>query len=200
MAKRRIGRPIFRRHEDFVAVRRIRLGGDNYIEPGEPVTRETFKLYHMRSLYQRRKIGVKGHPWTEAMLQSEGFYRPEISGAPADESEFLDAMGNDADWNPDLDQKVLSSTDEMEKVLKDSESGQDPSEETEKTEEIGDPKSADIKAEQSENTQPAKEETKEPVEPVKVGSRWTLPGITDKKFTSKKKALEWRDSEDRWLD
>ena len=75
MAK--IGRPIFKRHLEYVAVRRIRLSSKEFIEPGEDVKLRT---HQMRSLYSRRRIGVKGHPWTERALKCEGFpksYAPE---------------------------------------------------------------------------------------------------------------------------
>lgn len=61
----RVGRPIFKRHEIYVALRRIRLSTDDYLEPGDVVDLPTYRLKH---LYNRRRIGPRGHPWTEQAL------------------------------------------------------------------------------------------------------------------------------------
>ena len=74
----RVGRPIFRRNVDYVAVRPIKLNGTTTLEPGTPVTREQFRLHHLKSLYLRRRIGPKDHPWTIEMLANQGFHRPEF--------------------------------------------------------------------------------------------------------------------------
>lgn len=74
----RAPRPIFKRHYEYVAVRPIKRSRDHIIQPGESV--DGLRQHHLRDLFRRRRIGPKGHPWTEAMLATDGFYRPEISG------------------------------------------------------------------------------------------------------------------------
>lgn len=72
----RIGRPIFRRSDVQVAVRPIRLSRVETVEPGT-VMNDLVRPHHLRGLYQRRRIGPQGHPWTIAMLEHDGFYKPE---------------------------------------------------------------------------------------------------------------------------
>lgn len=73
-------REMFRKHYEFVAVRHIRLSRNDVLEPGQPIDKTKIKLFHLRSLYQRRRIGVAGSPWAEAMLATVGnaFSRPEV--------------------------------------------------------------------------------------------------------------------------
>lgn len=95
---RRVHRPLFRRHYEFVAVRPIRLTRQDVIQPGETIDPERFRLYHLRSLYQRRRIGVKGTPWTEAMLAELGnaHARPEVVASETEEVQHHDASTTDA--------------------------------------------------------------------------------------------------------
>ena len=73
----RIGRPIFRRSDTHVAVRPIRLTPKDTIEPGQPVK---LRGHQMRSLYLRRKIGPKDHPWTlQALKSQKGLPKPYIT-------------------------------------------------------------------------------------------------------------------------
>lgn len=73
-------RPLFRRHLEYVAVRPISVMG-RLIQPGEPVGRDQgVRLHVMRSLHQRRRIGPKGHPWTEQAIASRtGYPKPFVS-------------------------------------------------------------------------------------------------------------------------
>lgn len=96
----RVGRPIFRRKLEYVAVRPLRLGSNLVLQPGDRVD-DKVRPHHLRSLYQRRKIGPVGHGWTEAMLESKGFNRPEITGTrkskPKSEPK-IEKVGN-AKWS-----------------------------------------------------------------------------------------------------
>ena len=120
---RLVARPVFRRGLEYVAVRPIKLTSTVVVNPGERVELPSYRL---RSLFQRRRIGPEGHPWTEAALGSTGFPSPWVDQVP---------------------------------------------------------------------------EEKKKSEPVKSGSNWTWPGLTEKKFPSRKKAMEWFDAQDdTWLD
>ncbi len=70
----RIGRPIFRRNETYVAVKPIRLTSTDTIKKGAVVD---LPIHRLRSLYMRRRIGPKGHPWTKAMIKADFF--PKLS-------------------------------------------------------------------------------------------------------------------------
>ena len=81
----RVGRPIFRRHVEYVAVRPIRLNSTETIQPGEPVK---LRAHQMRSLYLRRRIGPKDHPWTEQALKNpKGMPKPFTSPEPVPSSD-----------------------------------------------------------------------------------------------------------------
>lgn len=67
----RIGRPIFRRTYQYVAIRRIKAASNSFIEPGESVMH--LRQHQLRDLYRRRRIGPVGHPWTAQALASKGF-------------------------------------------------------------------------------------------------------------------------------
>ena len=91
----RVGRPIFRRKETQVAVRPIRLSREETVEAGT-VMNDLVRPHHLRSLYNRRRIGPEGHPWTEAMLANDGFYKPEAhSGKEDPEPEEPMLVGSD---------------------------------------------------------------------------------------------------------
>ncbi len=82
----RIGRPIFRRHETYVAVKPIKLTANDTIKKGEVVD---LPIHRLRSLYQRRRIGPKGHPWTKAMLKADFFPKLTVK-AEAGSAPFVD--------------------------------------------------------------------------------------------------------------
>lgn len=63
-------RTIFRPGQSYVAVRRIRLGEDRHIEPGELI--EGFPRWRLKSWYSRGLIGVDGDAWTEWQLTKLG--------------------------------------------------------------------------------------------------------------------------------
>ena len=75
----RIARPLYRRHAEYVAVKPIRTHTNSVIKPGEDVK---LRPHQMRSLYQRRRIGPKGHAWTEQALKQKGFPLPFVSDNP----------------------------------------------------------------------------------------------------------------------
>lgn len=79
----------FSRSDDFVAVRRIALGGTRgYIEPGEDIIRRSDEPdnekalagYHIKNLHLRRRIGVKGSEWVKEMLADRSTTaKPEVT-------------------------------------------------------------------------------------------------------------------------
>lgn len=77
----RITRPSFRYRADYVAVRPIRLSASTVIQPGEELSKYHVRMHQKISLWQRRRIGVKGCPWTEYMLLHSGdtYARPEVA-------------------------------------------------------------------------------------------------------------------------
>lgn len=76
-------RELFRRGEEFVATGYIRVTKNVMLSPGDDLDRSVFKLFHLRSLYARRLIGIKGSDWTKQMLLSikHGLtkLRPEVA-------------------------------------------------------------------------------------------------------------------------
>lgn len=64
----RVRRGGFRRGNEFIAVRRIRLTATDHIEPGEPIDKGQFRISHLRSLYERGRIGVRDSAWARMML------------------------------------------------------------------------------------------------------------------------------------
>lgn len=190
--------PLFNRSMSFVAVRHIRLSADTVLEPGSPI--EGLRVFHLKDLHRRRKIGPVGHPWTESMLASQDpLHRPELAAIKHDEpkQEVPGAvepfMHQDADGNWVLgDGQVFGSLDEALAAWHNTVGTEDP---TDSDGEPGDNETATDQTEPTEPTEPAKAE--EPVkaeaaeapEPVKVGSQWTIAGV-DGKFSSAKKARE----------
>jgi len=63
-----IHRELFRRGEEFVATGYIRMTKDVMLSPGDNLDKKVFKLFHLRSLYARRLIGVKGSKWANQMI------------------------------------------------------------------------------------------------------------------------------------
>lgn len=83
-------RPLFKRKAKYVAIRPTKIKGE-VVQPGEDVD---LRQHHLRSLYQRRRIGIKGHPWTEAVLETKGFPKSIISeDPPAPEVKYDEATG-----------------------------------------------------------------------------------------------------------
>ena len=83
---RRIARPVFRRKETYVAIRPIRKSDGEIMKPGE--TLKGLKIHVLKYLYQRRRIGIKGHPWTELMLEDpKGFPKLMPKNEPKPEPE-----------------------------------------------------------------------------------------------------------------
>lgn len=60
-------RPLLRGNlDEWVAVKRIRIGTDKTILPGQPLP--GWGKRRMRRWRRRRAVGPPGHPWTEGML------------------------------------------------------------------------------------------------------------------------------------
>lgn len=92
-------RELFRPGYDFVAVRPIRLTAKETIQPGTKLDNSKFRGYHLRSLYQRRRIGVAGSPWTLAMLDQleDAHARPEVVDpkGKTQEDELSELLGDE---------------------------------------------------------------------------------------------------------
>lgn len=58
----------FRRDATFIAVRPIRLRRTAIIDVGERIPNGYLRLYHLRQLYRRLRIGQEGDPWTEGQI------------------------------------------------------------------------------------------------------------------------------------
>lgn len=204
-----IRQPIFSKSMSFVAVRQTRLSADTILMPGDAV--EGLRLFHLRDLYRRRRIGPVGHPWTEDMLANqEARYSPErMSGIPRQDLDLEDIepfMNQDEEgrWVLGKDQ-VFDTLEEALAAWHNTVGTEDPSVDPDKPEDapvglvVTNPDETGA-AEQpkADETAPAKEPeadktqevmpAKEPV-PVKSGSQWTIKGV-DGKFSSAKKAKE----------
>lgn len=60
-------RPSFRRGQEHVAVRPLRLGVDVLLQPGDDVP-DWVRPWRLRNLYHQNRIAVKGSDWARAML------------------------------------------------------------------------------------------------------------------------------------
>ena len=83
----RVARPLFRRDMDLVVVRPTKISG-KVREPGFEL--EGVRLHIRQHLYQRRRVGPKGHPWTDMLLLGEfdGKFPPVNFEAPASAEEL----------------------------------------------------------------------------------------------------------------
>lgn len=61
---------VFNRKGTFIVVRQTRLTSNSVLKIGTevPSKEHPLKMFHLRSLFQRRAIGIKGSAWTEALL------------------------------------------------------------------------------------------------------------------------------------
>ena len=174
----RIARPIFRRLDKngepmiYIAVRPIRLGAKVHIKPGEEVR---VKMHQLRSLYQRRRIGPKGHPWTEQSLKHQGFPLPFITDALA--TAESDVPPKFEDQLPiTTPEKTVITEDDLRRFV---------------ATVSADFAYDDLSDDQKQQALGRLIETIEPPEPVKLGSQWGYPDVTEEKFRSKKKAKAW---------
>lgn len=175
----RIPRPLFRRWERgtgkpmiYVAVKPIMTGSKATIEPGEEVN---LRPHQLRSLYQRRRIGPKGHPWTEQALKSKGFPHPFITdnvepAEPDEPPKFEDQLPITTA------EKTVITEDDLRRFV---------------ATVSADFAYDDLSDDQKQQALGRLIEAIEPPEPVKVGSQWAYPDVTDEKFRSKKKAKAW---------
>jgi hypothetical protein len=71
MIENRPPRPLFQRAADYVVVRPFSIGVDQAgdMQPGKAIPAGTFPAHRLRGWHRRRRIGPKGHPWTEWMLR-----------------------------------------------------------------------------------------------------------------------------------
>lgn len=179
--------PLFSRSASYVAVRHIRLSADTVLEPGTPI--EGLRVFHLKDLHRRRKIGLVGHPWTESMLanQDNKLHRPELEAVSHDEPKqqvpgaVEPFMHQDPEGNWVLgDGQVFGSLDEALAAWHNTVGTEDP---TDNADEPGDDETG---ADQDKTTEA---EPAEAPEPIKVGSQWTIAGV-EGKFSSAKKARE----------
>lgn len=101
----RVSRPPFRRGLVYVAVRRLRLSSATVLEPGEMVDLPNHRL---RRLLKRRRIGPKGHPWTEHWLARPDGFPTNSSTIPDAPPEGDDAPVNDSNDDAEPDGKADS--------------------------------------------------------------------------------------------
>ena len=66
---------LFKRGLDYVVVRRIKLTEKDVLQPGTIIkwSERTLKIYHLRSLFRRRMIGIEGSSWANSFLQNPKF-------------------------------------------------------------------------------------------------------------------------------
>ena len=78
-----IRRQIFKRGYDFICVRPIQLSTKDFIRPGTLIDKSRYRLYQLRSWYERRRIGVHDSDWSKAMLAQadNALALPEVTGA-----------------------------------------------------------------------------------------------------------------------
>lgn len=62
-------RPIFRRNDTFVAVKRIRLSADAFIEPGTIIETNDYSRLQKLRWYRARWIGKADSAWAKQMLE-----------------------------------------------------------------------------------------------------------------------------------
>ena len=72
---------LFKKNDTYIVVKRIRLGGNKWIEIGTEVSRKDYRVFRLKSWHFRRMIGKKGNRWTEAMLNLGGrhYAMPELN-------------------------------------------------------------------------------------------------------------------------
>lgn len=180
---------IFRKNKSYVAVRPIRMG-KKVIQPGDSV--DHLRLFHLRDLHRRRRIGAEGEEWTRAMLQNRaGRARPENSAIKRDKPKQIVPGASDPFMHQNGegqwvlgDGQVFETLDDALEAWHnpiDTESLDDSDDEPDET------GNADLSEQQTEPDETT--DSGEPPEPVKVGSQWTIEGV-EGKFTSKKKATE----------
>lgn len=76
-----IRREMFRKSLEFVAVRPIRLTSTEFIQPGQLIDKNKFKVFQIQRWYNLRRIGVKGSDWVSAMLSDgRSTAKPEVTG------------------------------------------------------------------------------------------------------------------------
>jgi hypothetical protein len=77
-------RESFSRHKEYIAVKRIRISSTEFIEPGQDIDKNKFKLFQIMRWYNMRRIGVKDSLWSEEMLKqvNNAHARPEVTAKP----------------------------------------------------------------------------------------------------------------------
>lgn len=154
----RIGRPLFRRDLEYVAVRPFRLSADHDVERGETVS---LPLHRMRRLWHRRRIGPKGDPWTEAMLNSEGW--PSVRHHVAEDAEGPEeAEQEEVSASPQAVVDAINTSEGTRTIM-------------------------DV----IERNPPAIHRLLSHTQPIKTGSQWAIPDQTDELFESEEKAIAW---------
>ncbi len=174
MVGRYLAKPVFCRNDipKYIAVKPIKHKGG--IMPGESVAH--LRRHHLMSLHHRNRIGIKGHPWTQRILNRwMELNKPEGLDLKAWWDGFEKARKG-------FDLKAWWDGFESERAVAAAQSDAEKSwpAETDEDYDWDEPVT--------------KVEPKKRPEPVKDGSQWVIDGL-EKKFTSKKKALEAWDAE-----
>lgn len=218
----RFSREIFKRGNEFVAVRPIRLSSKDQLKPGTKIDKKNFRQHHLRSLYMRRRIGVLGSKWAKAMLADleNSHARPEVvipnqlKPAKVGKKWTIPGLKNVFDTKKAATQHIntLKASAKKEAAAEAAKA----KEEADKAKAEEEEAAAKAKAEEEEAAAKAKEdddwldggpddddtsgagEDKIVItsEPVKVGSRWVVENHPDK-FTSKKKAQAFLDAQEK---
>lgn len=206
----RIARPTFKRHLEYVAIKRIRLRADEYIEPGEDVK---LRQHHLRSLYSRRRIGPKGHPWTEHVLKVRGFPALNISPAAvaAVDAEPVPAAFEDG-FPITTENGVVITGEDFAAFLLENSDAADLAEMSDDQKQIAlgemvvavesdlgatdeDYDQDDDGDEEDAGSDDDADDRDDEIKPEKVGSQWGFPGLTDEKFKTKKAARAWLEAQ-----
>ena len=58
----------YNRVNTHVAVKATRLSSTSMLEPGKVLKPGDLRIFHMRSLFKRRCIGIQNTPWVDAQL------------------------------------------------------------------------------------------------------------------------------------
>lgn len=200
-----VGRPLFKRTQNWVAVKPVRHKG-RLIKPGEPITREDFKLHHLRSLYQRLRIGVVDTPWTELALKKRGvvshWFHDNVKLEDELENEeqeggLQDETGDGTNFNETRDGTNPDETDDGANP-NETDDGANPNKTGDedddfRVDELNEPDEFNVN--ELNESEESEESNDEPEEPIKIGSQWGFETLTTKKFTSRVKALAWRNSQ-----
>ena len=190
---RGIHREIFKRHNEFIVVRPLKITKAYSLEPGDVIDKSKFRTFHLRSLYQRRRIGVLGSPWAVAMLKDldNAHARPEVTGT---KKELTPIFPGYMDEVQKIGSTTISINDFTELALACSELTVDDWNELDEFEmdEFYTAAEARLLKAQEEDD-PA--DVKKPEITKDENNKWVIEGYPDEVFKTKKAAAQWWEKE-----